>query len=241
MRACIDLRKAFDIVNHHILLTKLDHYGIRGLAKGWFYSYLRGRKQFVTIGNQASTVKEIVSGVPQGAALDPLLFLIYINDLHSCLKYSKTYHFADDILIALSECSQEILAKRLKLDLRKLSMWLRTNKLSLNAAETELVVFQRQNSKLKNSFKIKPDGKRLIPTTSVKYLCILLDKHSPWSTQISYVSMKLNRANGILSTLRYQENIHVLKTVYHSLFGTYHLLYVCQLRDQNSKETQNQF
>ena len=141
VRFFIDLRNAFDTVNHHILLTKLDHYGIRGLAKDWFHSCLWGRKQFVSIGNQASAVKGIVSGVPKGSALDPLLFLIYINDLHSCLKYCKTYHFADDILITLSECSQEILAKRLKLDLRKLSMWLRANKLSLNAAETKLVVF----------------------------------------------------------------------------------------------------
>ena len=105
-------------------------------------------------------------------------------------------------------------------------MWLRANKLSLNVEKTELVVFRRQNAKLNNSFKIKLDVKRLFPTTSVKYLGVLLDKYLTWSPQISHVQIKLNRAIGILSKLRYQANIHILKTVYHSLSGT-HLLYAC--------------
>ena len=115
-------------------------------------------------------------------------------------------------------------------------MWLRANKLSLNIEKIELVVFQRQNTKLNNSFKIKLDGKRLFPTSSVKYLGALLDEYLTWSPQISHAQMKLNRAIGILSKLRYQANIHVLKTVYHSLFGT-HLLYAFQLWGQNKKET----
>ena len=136
----IDLMKAFDTVEHDILLTKLDDYGIRGLANDWFRSYLKGRQQFVSVGNQASTIKEIVSGVPQGSVLDPLLCLIYINDLHSCLKYSKVYHFADDTNITLSDSLHETLAKRINYDVRKLSMWIRANKLSLNVEKTELVV-----------------------------------------------------------------------------------------------------
>ena len=176
--------------------------------------------------NQASTFKEIASGVPHGSALGPLLFLIYINDLHSCLKYSKAYHFADDTNVTLSDRLQETLAKRMNHDLRKLSMWLRANKLSLNIEKTELVVFRRQNTKLNNSFKIKLDGKRLFPTSSVKYLGVLINGHLTWSPQISHVQMKLNRAIGIRSKLACQANIHVLQTVYHSLFGT-HLLYAC--------------
>ena len=164
--------------------------------------------------------------MPQGSVLGPLLFLIYINDLNSCLKYSKAYYFADDTNVTLSDRSQETSAKRMNYDLRKLSMWLRANKLSLNIEKTGLAVFRRQNTKLNNSFKIKLDGKRLFPTSSVKYLGVLINGHLTWSPQISHVQMKLNRAIGIRSKLACQANIHVLQTVYHSLFGT-HLLYAC--------------
>ena len=100
------------------------------------------------------------------------------------------YHFADDINITLSDSSQETLEKRMNYHLRKLSMWLKANKLSLNIEKSELVLFQRQNTKLNNSFKIKLDGKILFPTGSVKYLGVLLDEHLTWSPQISHVQMK---------------------------------------------------
>ena len=95
-----------------------------------------------------------MSGVPQGSILGPLLLLIYINDLHSCLKYSKIYHFADDTNITLSDSSQETLAKRMNHNLRKLSMCLRPNELYLNVEKTEFVLFQRQNTKLNNLKKL---------------------------------------------------------------------------------------
>ena len=128
----VDLRKAFDTVDHEILLKKLFHCGLRGIANEWFCSYLTKRKQYVIIGNEVSALNAISIGVPQGPVLGPLLFLIYINDLHKCIKYSKTYHFADDTSIIQSHSSLQILSKGINKDLSNLSNWLKTNKSSLN-------------------------------------------------------------------------------------------------------------
>ena len=92
----IDLQKAFDTVNHEILLKKLDHYGFRGRIYDWFRSYLCERNQKVTINGYVSDNRVIYHGVPQGSVLVPILFLLYINDLHTCIKHSSTLHFADD-------------------------------------------------------------------------------------------------------------------------------------------------
>ena len=86
----MDIKKAFDTVDHDILLSKLEHYGIRGLANNWFKSYLTNRNQYVSINGFDSALKEMKYGVPQGSVLGPLLFLIYINDLHCAIKYSTT-------------------------------------------------------------------------------------------------------------------------------------------------------
>ena len=90
------MQKAFDTVNHDILLKKLEHYGLRGITNSWFKSYLSNRKQFVSLNGIDSSVETLMHGVPQGSVLGPLLFLIYINDLHKAIRYSQSYHFADD-------------------------------------------------------------------------------------------------------------------------------------------------
>ena len=92
----IDLQKAFDTVNHDILLSKLNHYGIRGVAFNWFKSYLSDRTQCANINNERSEIQTIKYGIPQGSILGPLLFLISINDLSRSIKNSKIHHFADD-------------------------------------------------------------------------------------------------------------------------------------------------
>ena len=144
-----------------ILLKKLSHDGIRGIANEWFCSYLTKRKQYVIIGNQVSTVNKISIRVPQASVLGPLLFLIYINNLHKYLKYSKTYHFADDTSTMQSHSSLQILSQRINKDLSNLPNWLKTNKLSLNIKMTNLYYSDQKKVKLDHSFKSKIDGKKL--------------------------------------------------------------------------------
>ena len=134
----VDMEKVFDMVDHEIRIQKLEHYGVRGTAKDWFCSYLANRKQFVLANNHNSTIQTILTEVPQGSALGPLLFLIYINDLHNCIKYFRTYHFTDDTNILCSDKSLYTLANKVSHDFKNVSM-VESYKLSLSVKKTELI------------------------------------------------------------------------------------------------------
>ena len=112
----IDLQKAFDTVNH-ILPSKLNHYGVRGVAFDWFKSYLSNRTQYTTISNERSEIQTIKYGVPQGSILGPLLFLIYINDFSRSIKNSKIHHFADDTNLLYASSSLKDINKKINFDL----------------------------------------------------------------------------------------------------------------------------
>ena len=126
-----DLKKAFNTADHNIVLEKLDYYGIRGAPKDWFYSYLDSQKQYDTLNGSNSSIKPILTGVPQGSVLGPLLFLIYINDLCKCVKYSEIHLFADETNTLQSHSSVETMANH---DLKNLSF----GKLFLIVTKTKL-------------------------------------------------------------------------------------------------------
>ena len=125
----IDLRKAYDTVNHAILLTKMEHYGIRGTALEWFKSYLNNRKQYVYINGETSQLKDITCGVPQGSVLGPLLFLIYINDLPNIFEVLQFFLFSDNTNIYYEAESPEKLELVINKELKKLQTWLVVNRL----------------------------------------------------------------------------------------------------------------
>ena len=141
-------------------------------------------------------------GVPQGSVLGPLLFLIYINDLHKAIQYCKVHHFADDTNLFHASMSVKNLNKLVNCVMKDLSKWLSANKISLNVEKTELVIFKSPRKVLLDGIKIKLSGKRLYPSNSVKYLGIKLDKFLHWHDQVNSISVKLNRANALLLKIR---------------------------------------
>ena len=139
----LDFSKAFDTVDHDILLFKLSHYGIRDNALLWFKSYLSNRNQFVTYDGVRSSLKTIKCGVPQGSILGPLLFLIYINDLCNVCGNSLPILFADDSNIFTVGKTLDDIEKLINKELADISRWLNANRLSLNIKKTQYMVFSR--------------------------------------------------------------------------------------------------
>ena len=213
----VDLQKAFDTVDHVILLKKLDHYGIRGTGNSWFKSYLTNRSQFVSISGFDSILKTILHGVPQGSVLGALLFLLYINDLHNAIKFCMVHHFADDTNLLIYDNSLKSLQKKVNIDLKFLCHWLNANKISLNASKTEYILFRPKHKSINFELKIKLNGKKLYPSNYIKYLGIYLDENLNWKKHIEVLSSKLRRANGALAKLRHFVSPQILTSVYFAI------------------------
>ena len=216
----VDFQKAFDTVDHNILLQKLEHYGIRGLANNWFKSYLSNRKQYVSVNGYHSKTDVMKFGVPQGSVLGPLLFLIYINDLRNAIHNSIVHHFADDTNLLYVNKSLKVIQNKINKDLKSLVTWLRANKISLNASKTEMLIFRDPRKKINFDLKIKIDGKKITPSRSVKYLGIFIDCHLNWHTHRAQLSTKLSRAVGMLSKIRYYVNKETLHMIYYGIFSS---------------------
>ena len=144
----LDLSKAFDTIDHEILLSKLYHCGIRGRAHEWFKNYLVDRLQYVEYAKTlSSTCSWVKHGVPQGSILGPLLFLVYVNDFKSCLNKSDAIMFADDTTILAINKSLPVLFDIVNKELTNVDNWLTANKLSLNVTKTNYIIFQTLGSK----------------------------------------------------------------------------------------------
>ena len=184
----LDLSKAFDTVDHSILLAKLEHYRIRALPNEWLRSYLTNRQQFISVNNSDSDPLQTTCGVPQGSVLGPVLFLIYIIDFTNCSSIFDFHLFADDSNLFYTHSDLQHFEQNVNRELSEISLWLRANKLSLNIAKTHFVIFHPHQKKINNSLKIEIDGKPINQQKIVKYLGILIDCYLNWKDQILQIS-----------------------------------------------------
>ena len=155
-------------------LRKLDGYGFRGITNDWFKSYLSKRKQYVSVSGTDSGFRDTKHGVPQGSVLGPILFLIYINDLKNAIIYSRSFNFADDTAILYIDVDPRRLKKRVNIDLKLLHR-LKANKIHLNAAKTNVILFKQKQKVVNYNIKIKLDGKLMRFSSQTRYLGMLID------------------------------------------------------------------
>ena len=227
----LDFQKAFDTVNHNILLSKLEHYGIRGIPLNFLKTYLQNRQQYVSINNSSSDILTIENGVPQGSVLGPLLFLIYINDLNNAVKHSDIHHFADDTNVLYVSNSLKDINNKINHDLKNIVEWLRANKISLNAGKTELVIFRSKNKRITKKLNFRISGQKIKICNKTKYLGIILDENLTFKPHLDKLKLKLNRGNCLLSKIRYYVQAGLLRTIYYALFDS-HLRYGSQIWGQ---------
>ena len=201
----LDLSKAFDTLDHVILLEKLDKYGIRGICNNWFRSYLRDRKlqckiNTVENGTIRSDVYYISHGTAQGSCLGPLLFILFTNDIHTLPLYSRLILFADDTTIYSHHKSKQFLKYMLTHDMELLLDWFRANLLSLNMDKTKMIKFWPETT----PFKLHIGNTILQTSKTVKFLGITIDDHLTWSPH-TYNTLDKLRANRRL--LQYAKDI----------------------------------
>ena len=211
----LDIRKAFDIVNHNILLNKLNPYGIRGVANDLLHSYLSNRTQFVDISDSISSTRLVANGVPQGSILGPILFLIFINDLANALKTSPQL-FADDACLLISDTSLDGLERFCNSELLLVCEWMTSNRLALNPYKTQtlLISHRKINSK---TFSLAINSILINITSTAKYLGRKIDSTLSFTNQINKIEAKISTALGILFRLQHFAPKQILISVYYSL------------------------
>ncbi len=199
----LDLKKAFDTVDHDLLIEKLRKYGVAPSSLAWFRNYVKDRKQIVELGDTRSDWENIKTGVPQGSILGPLLFIIYINDLPKAVKRCQVTLYADDTALYISSRKADEIQKWLQEDLVNLKDWFDFNKLTLNLKKTKFLQFS--SSRKKPDFKdvkISLDQESVERVEVFKYLGVWLDEKLNFSEHIHQISKKVNKRLGLLMRIR---------------------------------------
>ena len=214
----LDLSKAFDTVDHNILLHKFKSVRLSDDTVIWFQSYLANRKQRTSVGDTLSVAAPITVGVPQGSILGPLLFLIYVNDLPSCQLASEIILYADATVIYYSSTDMLDLESKLNSDLDTISDWFSSNLLTLNISKCNFVIFGNSRKlKLVNDVSLKVNSTAIDRCDSFKYLGVVINQTMSWSEHIDSISTKINQRIGMAKRIRHLLPLRAKLTLYNCL------------------------
>ena len=212
----MDLSKAFDCVNHEILLAKLEHYGLNSIDKNWVKSYLLDRKHLVTWNKKLSTISTLNIGVPQGSILGPLLFLIYINDIVNTSDSVSFVLFADDTTVYSTGDNLDDSIANMNNQLINISNWFTSNKLTLNVDKTQVMMFSRRTTPIPNTH-VELRGQAIANVSKAKFLGVIVDEKLNWKDHVSFVASKLSKSCGILYKVRNCLTTSAKNMLYYSL------------------------
>lgn len=208
----IDLKKAFDTINHDILIKKLEIYGVRGIASDWIRCYLSNRKQYVLYNDTSSDLCDIVCGVPQGSILGPALFLLFINDLCNVSNTANFILFADDTNIFQTGSSINELCKSVSEELAKLDTWFKVNRLSLNVNKTNFMIFT--NNAINCDPKVNINGSEIERVFNTKFLGVIIDSKLTWIHHIKHIKGKVAKNLSVMHKVKHLLHQKALHTLY---------------------------
>ena len=191
----LDFSKAFDTVDHKILLQKLEIHGIKNISLKWFESYLTERTQYASYNLIKSSRERVNCGVPQGSILGPLLFLLYINDLSSVSEYCYSVLFADYTNVFISGENINVLCNKLNEELECIFEWLCCNKLSLNVSKTHYMIFTPRNITV-HDIDVKIHGVNVERVYATKFLGVIVDSKLTWKPHVEYICKMLSKCAG---------------------------------------------
>ena len=216
----LDFQKAFDTVDHGILLDKRYCYGIRGIAHDWFVSYLSNRQQSVIYNGYESEPKVMRCGVPQGSILGPMLFLLYINDLTNVSSFFMPILFADDTNLFCTGTDLKNMIRQVNEELAKIYAWVNANKLSLNIDKTNFRLFMpKYSSHFADHFLINQTRIQEVKVT--RFLGVIIDNKLKWSAHIKYISKKIAEGIGIILKSRQIFSNETLLSLCHTFVYPY--------------------
>ena len=217
----IDFKKAFDTVDHEILLRKLDCYGIRGHANMFFRSYLTNRRQFTTANGVQSDIDIVKCGVPQGSVLGPLFFLLYINDIYRALGCNAVRLFADDTSLLSSGRNLNDVIIQAKELFHKLYHWCVANKLSINSDKTNFVLFHMKNKPVPNDFdRIETNHMTIRRVKIVNYLGLVIDENLCWNAHVDFVCTSLLKYFGIFNHIKSFITTRIARQLYFAFINS---------------------